>query len=955
MIVRQPLFVKRIFLLVSFCLFWRVADATHIRAGEITAKRIDNLTRTFEFTFTGFRDSGSVIHFGDGIFNFGDGVTQERGFQIVETPIDNEIEMVQFKIVHTYQANSTYLVSYEEKFRNEGISNMDNSVGTSFYVESLIVIDPFFGLNNTPILTVPPIDFAAEGAKFIHNAGAFDPDGDSLSYSFVNPKQARGTDVNNYRKLNDPAFYTTFAQGNEDLTSTPKLTIDPVSGNLIWDAPGDKFEVLNREGCAEFNIAFVVTEWRNIEGTPVRLGFVTRDMQIIVCETDNERPELDVPEDLCVEAGQTVSQFILGSDPDGQQVKIEAFGGPFEVQGSQASFQPSPPRFQDSPAAIDFQWTTQCGHVRVRPYEIQFKVTDNPDIGPRLVNFESMEITVVGPAPEGLSSTVQPGRSIQLDWQEYQCTNAEAIEIWRRVGEFEIEIDECVTGMPPNSGYRLVETIPIYQPGQNGQVTTYLDNNAGRGLSVGGNYCYRIVASYPLPGGGKSYVSSEVCDSIIVDVPAITNVDIINTSEDNGSILVRWVPPYQINSALYPPAYTYDLFRATGLSPSNSYTQVASGISDTVFVDNNVNTASQSYHYFVRFYSGNLLVDSSATASTVRLDLRPLLNSIEVSWSADVPWSNVVQNYPYHYVYRNQVDAGDLGKLVLIDSVDVTRAGFNYLDNGQVNGQLLDDKIEYCYFISANGSYDNSLFPEPLVNRSQMLCGQPNDTIPPCTPPSLTITNQFDCSAQVADVPCGTNIFEQEISWSVDEGLTCGDDLSHYNIYFSKSGSDKDFEIVGTSTQPLFLHSALTSFKGCYKVTAQDRSGNESEPTEVICNDNCPVYKLPNVFTPNNDGLNDVFTPFVRTANNLATFNDVDCPRFILSVDFRVFDRSGSEIFRYNSYEHSNGININWDGKNNMGQALDAGVYFYSAELELDVLEGTENKKTLKGWVQILK
>ena len=118
------------------------------------------------------------------------------------------------------------MVSFKEDFRNANIINMDDSGNTTFFVESLVVIDPFYGTNSSPILTVPPIDYAAVGALFIHNAGAFDPDGDSLSYRFTTPKQARNSVVNNYRALNDPQFYDTFAQGkprNYGKTKNPLL------------------------------------------------------------------------------------------------------------------------------------------------------------------------------------------------------------------------------------------------------------------------------------------------------------------------------------------------------------------------------------------------------------------------------------------------------------------------------------------------------------------------------------------------------------------------------------------------------------------------------------------------------------------------------------------------------------------------------------------------------------
>ncbi|WP_421889947.1 gliding motility-associated C-terminal domain-containing protein [Marinoscillum sp.] len=951
----NPFVIKIACWLILFGLGIGSVHATHIRAGEITARRINNLTLTYEFTFTGYRDSGSVIHFGDGIFRFGDSEIQERGFNIVETPIDNEIEMVQFKVVHTYQAANSYVVSYEEKFRNEGIINMDNSVNTTFYVESMIVIDPFFGLNNTPVLLVPPIDFAAVGARFIHNPGAFDPDGDSLSYKFVTPKQARGAEVNNYRVMNAPEFYSIPNQGNEALNDFAKLTMDPVRGDLEWDAPGD---LLNQGDVAEYNVAFVIEEWRQVAGQWFKLGYVTRDMQIIVKKTDNERPELEVPEDLCVEAGETVSEIIQGTDPDGQQVKLEAYGGPFEVNGTSATYQPDPATFQGPPGFLSFEWETECGHVRVRPYEVQFKVTDKPDVGPRLVNFETLLITVVGPSPKGLESSIQTGKSIRLKWDKYNCVNAESMQIWRRVGEFEIEADDCNVGMPANSGYRLIDEIPMLDPVSQDPITEYLDNNEGKGLAPGAKYCYRLVATFPLPGGGESYVSEEVCDSIVIDAPAITNVDVLTTSETEGRILVRWAPPYQIDQVLYPPDYKYDVFRAEGLNPAATkpYQLIASGITDTVFTDIGLNTFANAYHYFVRFYdAGGVLVDSSATASSVRLALRPLLKSIELNWAASVPWSNTVQDYPYHYIYRDQVLSGDLDQMVLIDSVDVTSAGFYYLDNGNFNDEVLGEDIEYCYAVTAQGSYFNPLLPEPLINRSQIGCGQPNDTIPPCAPPVVTIADQLDCASILASQPCGSNNYTQKLSWTSDEDPDCDDDISFYNVYFTSSGREEDYAIIATPSDTRYDHMDLSSLKGCYRISAVDRSGNESELTEEICNDNCPVYKLPNVFTPNNDGINDVFSPLYKKGLNIANFNDADCPRFVLQVDFRVFDRSGSELYAYNSFENPEGIYINWDGKNKWGQELPAGVYYYVAEVTVDVLNPKDTKWTLNGWLQILK
>lgn len=935
-----------LFITAIFLFFFQEATATHIRAGEITAERLDD-PLTYRFTFIGFRDRGSTIPFGGGNFNFGDGVVIEnvsQSAQISVVPINDDIDRVEFSVVHSYQAPEQYIVSYEEEYRNDDILNMANSVVTTFYVESMIEIDPFIGTNNYPILTVPPIDFAAVGALFIHNPGAFDQDGDSLSYKFVTPRQSRTQNVNSYRTLNSPEFYSNYSTGSEEGTE-PTLTLNRRTGDLVWNAPGDAIQ----NGVREYNVAFMVEEWREIAGKWIRLSYIIRDMQIIVEETDNERPNLEVPEDICVAAGTTVSEIVQGTDPDQHPVRLEAFGGPFEVP-SPATYSPFPPEFQESPGFLTFEWETSCGHVRERPYEVQFKVTDNPDVGPSLVNFETFRITVVGPAPRGLTTAVQPGKSIQLNWDDYSCSNADQMQIWRRVGSYEFEPDECQVGIPANTGYQLIDTVDI-------STTAYLDTNKGKGLAAGANYCYRLVAVFSKTGGrALSYVSEEACDSLIVDAPVITNVDVQSTSNTDGEILVRWAPPYQINQTIHPPDYTYDLFRAEGMTGAN-YEMIASGISDTVFTDTGLNTHGNAYNYFVRFYdSGGILVDSSASASSVKLQLRPLLRSIEVNWTAEVPWSLQSQDFPYHYIYRDQVLSDAPDQLVLIDSVDASARGLSYLDNGSFNNESLDEQIEYCYYVTTQGSYDNSLLPEPLINRSQISCAQPNDTIPPCRPPQLAFSDSLDCEAIVAQRPCETNLFSNSLTWEVNEDPDCDDDIISYNVYFSPTGLEADYARIASVDDPEFSHDNLTSLKGCYKVSSVDRSGNESDLTEPLCNDNCPVYLFPNAFTPNNDGKNDVFTPLNNNeGTNVSGFENVNCPRFVEAVVFRVYNRTGTEVFSYDSFENPNGILIRWDGTNQQGQELPVGVYYYEAKVTFDVLNPDEARKTLKGWIQLLR
>ncbi|MDH5598149.1 MAG: hypothetical protein OEY34_03440, partial [Cyclobacteriaceae bacterium] len=209
--------------------------ATHLRAGEIIVRRINCQSLTFEITITVYTDLGSDVLFGSsGILRFGDGSDPdndgEKGYKL--SPIENKtrsdlpplVGIAEFKIIHTYGAPGKYTISYYEKNRNEGVLNIENSIETEFFIETEIIIDPFLGCNNSPVLLIPPVDRACVGVAFFHNPGAYDPEGDSLSFEIVTPKKDVGTDVDNYRSPINQAFYVTNPYLNEDNTGPPEFS-----------------------------------------------------------------------------------------------------------------------------------------------------------------------------------------------------------------------------------------------------------------------------------------------------------------------------------------------------------------------------------------------------------------------------------------------------------------------------------------------------------------------------------------------------------------------------------------------------------------------------------------------------------------------------------------------------------------------------------------------------------
>jgi gliding motility-associated-like protein len=905
------------------------AWATHIRAGEIIAERISVQTLTYRIIVVGYTDTRSSVIFGPGTINFGDGredqLNTESDFSLVES-LGDQIEKNTFVISHTFQGPGTYTIRFQEFNRNDRTLNMDNSVDTPFYVETQITIDPFIGVNNSPVLTIPPVDNGAINVRYIHNPGAYDPDGDSLAYEMDVPKQAFQRPVNNYRSPASAEF--SFKQ--EDGSTPPFLTLDPIFGDLVWDAPGT---------AGQFNVAFKIKEYRKLDGKWELIGFVIRDMQIIIENSNNRRPELILPPDLCVVAGTLIEEIIQGEDPDGDPVKIEIFGEPMEITTSPASYSPES-QFQPTPGIVDFSWQTVCNHVRAREYDVRVRITDQPSSGPKLVDIKTWRITIIGPPPVFDEIEQMEGRSVELNWDPYECANsASEMQIWRRINSDPYEPDSCETGIRP--GYELIGTTDM-------ATFSFKDLNEGEGLAPGNTYCYRLVAAYPQPRAGESIVSEEICITIDVDVPIITNVSVEATDPVNGEIFVKWTPPYDIDKVQFPGPYSYELIRNNGFTGSQG--RISLGVTtDTLFTDKALNTENLVYNYRVVLLDNNLKIDTSSSASSVRLEPTIINEAIELNWSFTVPWNNSITQYK-HDVYRNRTDAAsaDADTFVKIAEVDVTQAGFKYLDDGSSNGIPLQKEIEYCYYVVTKGAYNVAGLVYPLENKSQIVCAKPDDNRLPC-PPVITFEGPV-CEEYLSEVACNVNTYYHDLTWQPDFSGDCDDELSGYKLYFTPDGEEGQFELVA-ELSALELETRinnLPNYRGCYYITAIDRSGNESEPSNVVCVDNCPKYILPNAFTPNGDGLNETFMAFDNPFS--------ECPRFVLGVEIFIVNRWGAEVFSYNSLESSeNDVFIRWDGRDKNGNELPAGTYYYSGRVQFDVLDPAKKEQSLKGTIQLLK
>jgi len=396
-----------------------------------------------------------------------------------------------------------------------------------------------------------------------------------LSFRFINCRGAGGLDI--------PGFRLPSASNS--------ITLDAVTGDLIWDSP---------ETIGDFNIAILIEEFRN----GVRIGSVMRDMQISIQHCDNRPPVLEIPDFLCVLAGDTLRIPVRATDPDVDDIlTISANGemipGHTWISGNQTI----------SPVYDTLELVFGHSHVRQQPHPIYFRVRD--DGTPNLNTLGTTLVRVVGPPPQ-FDSLVPNFDYIALHWTPVSDESVLGYRIYRAQSRSGMTQDNCEFGMTDSLYQRIAEI--------RGDTTfVFRDSTVSQNFL----FCYRIVRLYR--NGTVSQMSGEFCTTPLSNTPIIDRVSIVETSEFTGQIEIAWRHPLDVDVLSDEANFRYVIHRSSGenLTPLDTVF-----IHETTFIDNTPPINTRDFHHSYRI---ELLEWSDISASWESVGLSNVATSTFIS------------------------------------------------------------------------------------------------------------------------------------------------------------------------------------------------------------------------------------------------------------------------------------------------------------------------------------
>ena len=159
----------------------------------------------------------------------------------------------------------------------------------------------------------------------------------------------------------------------------------------------------------------------------------------------------------------------------------------------------------------------------------------------------------------------------------------------------------------------------------------------------------------------------------------------------------------------------------------------------------------------------------------------------------------------------------------------------------------------------------------------------------------------------------------QRADFTIDDSTGVSSYTVHFNSIYYNLGDTLEYDYYwdfgdgNAGVYPVIYHTYKEAgiYTVTFTVTDRSNTGTTVSTTQQVKVDD--LLEIPNVFTPNGDGVNDFFT---------VLSNGVDI------LTFKVYTKAGNLIYQFTA------PTIMWDGRTVSGEDVSPGIYYYILEIQ---------------------
>ncbi len=375
--------------------------------------------------------------------------------------------------------------------------------------------------------------------------------------------------------------------------------------------------------------------------------------------------------------------------------------------------------------------------------------------------------------------------------------------------------------------------------------------------------------------------------SLTINNTPITQNGIFTVSSAESSLLT-WTVPVIVNIS---PTIT-SINTLTICSGSNPNIIFTSNVNSTYtwFAINNMNISGESIITETTSILNNTLTSNLSITETVIYSVTPTLGNCVGTTQQITVTINPTLTPAVSLIASNTTLCA--GTSVSFTAAS-TNGGTTPIYQWQVNG--------------INTGSNSNIFPPTILNNNDVVTVLLNSNAKCVTPTSVT---SISITVSVTPKPIADFVY------SPNQLTEQNPNVNFQNTSVNSTNWNWNF---GTNTDTSILQNPNYTYPGAgvYLVTLQVYNGIcSSITTKTIVIDATTAYYIPNIFTPNEDSINDNFS---IVGHNISTKN----------YRMSIFNCWGELIFKTSS------ITSFWDGKTLEGDDVPQGVYIYTIEFEL--------------------